>query len=232
MKSLFSGAMHKAAQLTRNQNVIEATRVIRRALSGRLSPQERSPENSQSIELSSGEVARSARSASVTGTNGRDRGAERRPPVRVKKPLGEVLELLRQANLPSFVPQSNPLVKARGAPPVVVPDGANFLTRTFACEAGPRDYKVYLPSRMNRSKRPLIVMLHGCSQNPDDFAVGTGMNLLAEEHGFIVAYPRQATSSNPSACWKLVQSQGPNPRRGGTEHHRRDYAQHHGGIQY
>ena len=44
-------------------------------------------------------------------------------------------------------------------------------------------------------------MLHGCIQNPDDFAVGTGMIALAEERGFIVAYPRQPASANRSACW-------------------------------
>ena len=44
-------------------------------------------------------------------------------------------------------------------------------------------------------------MLHGCTQNPDDFAVGTGMNRLSEEHGFIVAYPRQPMHANQSACW-------------------------------
>jgi poly(hydroxyalkanoate) depolymerase family esterase len=44
-------------------------------------------------------------------------------------------------------------------------------------------------------------MLHGCTQNPDDFAVGTGMNRLAEEHGIIVAYPGQPMSANQSACW-------------------------------
>jgi poly(3-hydroxybutyrate) depolymerase len=72
-------------------------------------------------------------------------------------------------------------------PLVPVPDGAVYLSRTFTCAAGSRDYKVYIPSRKFAWKRPLIVMLHGCTQNPDDFAVGTGMNRLAEEHGFIAA---------------------------------------------
>jgi poly(hydroxyalkanoate) depolymerase family esterase len=47
----------------------------------------------------------------------------------------------------------------------------------------------------------LIVMLHGCTQDPDDFAMGTGMNLLADEQGFLVAYPRQPATANRSACW-------------------------------
>ena len=45
------------------------------------------------------------------------------------------------------------------------------------------------------------VMLHGCKQNPDDFATGTGMNALAETHRLIVAYPGQTASDNMSACW-------------------------------
>jgi poly(hydroxyalkanoate) depolymerase family esterase len=119
----------------------------------------------------------------------------------MKRPLGEVLKLLRQGDLPSFGLDSAPLVKSRKAPPVPVPDGAAYLARTFACAAGSRDYKVYVPSHTDRRKLPLLIMLHGCTQNPDDFAVGTGMNRLAEELGIIVAYPGQPMSANQSACW-------------------------------
>src|SRR2546430_9616995 len=44
-------------------------------------------------------------------------------------------------------------------------------------------------------------MLHGCTQSHGEFVVGTGMNRLAEEHGFIVAYPGQPMTANQSGCW-------------------------------
>jgi poly(3-hydroxybutyrate) depolymerase len=119
----------------------------------------------------------------------------------MRRPLGEVLKLLRQADLPSFGHDSAPFLKSRNALQVPVPDGAAYLARTFTCAAGSRDYKVYVPRHLDGRKRPLIIMLHGCTQNPDDFAMGTGMNRLAEEHGFIVAYPGQPMTANQSGCW-------------------------------
>jgi poly(hydroxyalkanoate) depolymerase family esterase len=51
-----------------------------------------------------------------------------------------------------------------------------------------------------------MVMLHGCKQNPDDFASGTRMNQLAEELGFVVVYPAQSAKANVSSCWNWFQA--------------------------
>jgi poly(hydroxyalkanoate) depolymerase family esterase len=79
---------------------------------------------------------------------------------------------------------------------------AGFSAGSYACRAGTRPYKLYVPSsyRANASL-PLVVMLHGCTQTPDDFAAGTGMNALAEERGFLVLYPEQTQAANRTRCW-------------------------------
>jgi len=76
-----------------------------------------------------------------------------------------------------------------------------FLEGSFSNAAGSRRYRLYVPARPASGPRPLVVMLHGCKQNPDDFAAGTTMNALAEEHGCLVLYPEQPSSANANACW-------------------------------
>jgi poly(hydroxyalkanoate) depolymerase family esterase len=90
--------------------------------------------------------------------------------------------------------------------PAPLPEGARFEECTFANEAGSRTYKLYIPSGYTGQPRPLVVMLHGCTQSPDDFATGTQMNKLAEEQTFLVAYPAQSQSANVSKCWNWFNS--------------------------
>jgi len=90
------------------------------------------------------------------------------------------------------------------APPVghAPPDAAGtFDTLAFSSAAGARSYKLYIPPGVPEAPRPLVVMLHGCTQSPDDFATGTRMNRLADEHGFLVVYPEQSSRDNPQKCW-------------------------------
>lgn len=72
-------------------------------------------------------------------------------------------------------------------------------------KSGSRHYKLFIPAGFGGQQLPLVVMLHGCKQDPDDFAAGTRMNDLAQESGFAVLYPAQPKRSNASKCWNWFQ---------------------------
>ena len=76
-----------------------------------------------------------------------------------------------------------------------------FIAGHYANVAGHRDYKLFIPPDAAGRSLPLLVMLHGCTQNPDDFAAGTSMNDVALTHGFFVLYPAQSQRVNPQRCW-------------------------------
>ncbi|MFC7478515.1 alpha/beta hydrolase family esterase [Dankookia sp. GCM10030260] len=82
-----------------------------------------------------------------------------------------------------------------------LPEGARFVAGTFTGAAGGRGYKLYIPAASRGAAMPLVVMLHGCTQSPDDFAAGTRMNALAEEHGCLIVYPGQTQAANAQKCW-------------------------------
>ncbi|MFZ4877116.1 alpha/beta hydrolase family esterase [Janthinobacterium sp. Mn2066] len=100
--------------------------------------------------------------------------------------------------MPNFQP---PGFGAPAATPAPLPPGAQFIDGSYRNHAGSRNYKLYIPSSYHGQAMPLVVMLHGCTQNPDDFAAGTQMNALAEEKQCFVVYPAQAQGANSSRCW-------------------------------
>jgi poly(hydroxyalkanoate) depolymerase family esterase len=89
-----------------------------------------------------------------------------------------------------------------------------WLDGAYANPFGRRPYKLYVPANRSEQATPLVVMLHGCTQGPDDFAAGTGMNRLAEEAGFLVVYPGQVETANPSKCWNWFQPTDQERERG------------------
>jgi poly(3-hydroxybutyrate) depolymerase len=89
----------------------------------------------------------------------------------------------------------------------------SFEAHEFSNDAGSRAYKVYVPAGASVVPRAMIVMLHGCTQSADDFAAGTQMNRLADEHGFLVVYPEQTAQANAVEVLELVQAAGPAARR-------------------
>jgi poly(hydroxyalkanoate) depolymerase family esterase len=108
-----------------------------------------------------------------------------------------------------------PITRAPPSTSDIVPKGTRFITGTFSNEAGSRTYKLLIPSRSQGQQLPLIVMLHGCTQSPDDFAAGTRMNFLAEERNCFVVYPEQPSGANQAKCWNWFRTG--DQRRGGGE---------------
>lgn len=80
--------------------------------------------------------------------------------------------------------------------------------------AGARDYKLFLPPGAGEQPRPLVLMLHGCTQTPDDFAAGTRMNEASAAQGVVVLYPAQSVQMNPQRCWNWFKRQHQQRDRG------------------
>ncbi len=219
MSNKFAAAMRRAAKATRAFNVLGATRIIQRTLgAGMLAGvSSRFRDKTAPVRPATGrKISDGVPALPVAGAGGEKQkkaGADNLPakpgsyssvPKRLRRPLGEVLETLRNATgLPVSMTRL-PLASSGAisrSPEVSLPEGASFTSQSFACSAGTRDFKLYVPASAAEKPRGLIVMLHGCTQNPDDFAAGTNMNALAEVHGLLIAYPSQTRVSNASSCW-------------------------------
>jgi poly(hydroxyalkanoate) depolymerase family esterase len=108
-----------------------------------------------------------------------------------------------------------PIKRAPPSTSDIAPEGTRFIAGAFSNAAGSRTYKLFIPSRSHGQQLPLVVMLHGCTQSPDDFAAGTRMNFLAEEQNCFVVYPEQPSGANQAKCWNWFRTG--DQRRGGGE---------------
>jgi poly(hydroxyalkanoate) depolymerase family esterase len=206
--------MQEATRLTRAGRLAEATALLQRLLGGGTTENAASPRTDAQLEppqldLVANEVQADAL---AKGTHSESpQGIEMPAPqasldTSLPNLLRDLVGRFGRSDLVSslqsrFSPASVPSAQT-------VPSGGTFLARSYSNLAGTRPYKLYLPSsyRADGPELPLIVMLHGCTQSPDDFAAGTRMNLVAEEQSCLVAYPGQIQAANPSKCWNWFNS--------------------------
>lgn len=137
-----------------------------------------------------------AAKAQAPGSAGRTRA---RRPAAPPPPAPATWRERMAAAMPAFADAVGRAGRTSQEP--ALPPGARFETRQYQGPTGSRDYRLFIPAGHDDRPLPLLVMLHGCTQTPEDFAVGTGMNALAQAHGVVVAYPGQPASANASRCW-------------------------------
>ncbi|WP_426615311.1 extracellular catalytic domain type 1 short-chain-length polyhydroxyalkanoate depolymerase [Bradyrhizobium sp. McL0616] len=183
--------LREATRLTRAGQLTEATALLQRMFKGEYAPaaQSLTPQLidlpggvSPTVDLKSNRVGRADLKAPATT-------ARRHRPLFERTKDGTWLGLRGAKHAPASITD-------------IVPEGTKFIDGTYSNDAGSRTYKLFIPSGYQRGQpHSLVVMLHGCTQSPDDFAAGTRMNFIAEEQNCLVVYPAQPRGANPSKCW-------------------------------
>ena len=196
---LNQNTLREATRLTQAGQLAEATALLQRMFRGEGAPAGASSDPGRislpgrtppTIDLKAnnvGEADRAARAGAPTATR------HRRRPLFDRAKDGTWLGLRGVQHAPASMTD-------------IVPEGAKFIEGTYSNPAGSRTYKLFVPTGYQGQPLPLIVMLHGCTQSPDDFAAGTRMNFIAEEQNCLVVYPAQRSDANPSKCWNWFRS--------------------------
>ncbi|MDO9403733.1 MAG: PHB depolymerase family esterase [Polaromonas sp.] len=183
MSKSFTQTLLKATRLTRMGSLLDATRLLQRALAP-----------AQPVRPAATRTPQSARAAN--------------DPVVTRAPLGA--PAVRPTPEPLKPSVEKPAPAAREARPAaepiqIPPQPASFTEGSFRFSGQPWPYRLYIPAlpagASASPQRPLIVLLHGCSQDARDFAQGTAMNALADKHQCLVLYPEQTSRANSGRCW-------------------------------
>ncbi len=187
--------VREATRLTRAGQLVEATILLQRMLRGETAP-----------DATSGTTVRSALAGREPPTiDAKADTIERADNPNLARATPAQPRMLRalldRTTERSVLGQRRAIKRAPLSKSDVVPEGARFIERTYSNPAGGRAYRLFIPSRYQGQPLPLVVMLHGCTQSPDDFAAGTRMNFIAEEQTCFVVYPAQRSEANQAKCW-------------------------------
>src|SRR6185437_456844 len=176
--------VRESTRLTRSGRLTEATALLQRMLRGENAP--------DAVHISGSPLPAAGRKPPTIEPKASAAETGVRPRTRISANLAK--------NFPGLGLGGSP----RRAPPSmadIVPDGTSFVEGTYKNAAGSRAYRLFTPSGYHGQAIPLVIMLHGCTQSPEDFAAGTRMNFIAEEQTCFVAYPAQRAEANQAKCW-------------------------------
>ena len=186
--------IREATRLTRAGQLVEATALLQRMLRGESAAD--APSRTGGRTALAAPLIIDAKANVIEET-------DRQPQ---SKPAASAQPRVHRASLDSKKGRSGiglrgVIKRAPPSTPDIVPEGARFIESMYSSSAGSRAYRLFIPSRYQERPLPLVVMLHGCTQSPDDFAAGTRMNFVAEEQDCFVAYPAQPRQANQAKCW-------------------------------
>src|SRR5581483_8015784 len=199
--------VREATRLTRAGQLVEATALLQRML--------RSESATESSDTTASAVpARLGPPTSDVKANVRQEKEGRPTQASSPQPRPQSPERFDSRKGFSRFGLRNPITRAPPSALDIAPESTRFIEGTFSNAAGIRAYKLFIPSHYQGQPLPLLVMLHGCTQSPDDFAAGTRMNFLADEQNCFVVYPEQPRGANQSKCWNWFRT-GDQQRRGG-----------------
>ena len=186
MDARHMSAMVEATRLTRQGRLVEATALIQQTLT--TSPATRRAPDGQCAGEADGASGPHPASSPLLPAGGRQLG---QGPSAWAHGLSAFPR--RRVPDPGF---------ARGlAAPAASRPAGRFDSFSYTGAAGTRAYRLYVPTGSTGGPLPLVVMLHGGTQDAATFAAATGMNDLAERQSFLVAYPEQPSSANPGKYW-------------------------------
>jgi poly(hydroxyalkanoate) depolymerase family esterase len=190
--------IREATRLTRAGQLVEATALLQRMLRGAGAPApDAASRTNDRIALAGREpliIDAKANAVEETDSHPQLKPATSAPPRTLRA-------LLDRKKGRSGIGLRGVMKRAPLSTPDIVPAGARFIEGTYRSRAGSRAYRLFIPSRYQEQPLPLVVMLHGCTQTPDDFAAGTRMNFIAEEQNCFVVYPAQPSQANKAKCW-------------------------------